>query len=110
MIANFPKARDFAEALNDICMIEEKLEKARRDLALRTDFNLWDATKLFTQNSSKVGVDCDDLYFALHNILEVPVTKDEVFLIFFNGDKDHDGFWNSDEFKTVFTPNDKDYA
>ncbi len=46
-IANFPKAKDFAVALSDMCEIEGKLEKKRREIALRTDFNLTDAYKMF---------------------------------------------------------------
>jgi hypothetical protein len=57
------KARDFAEALCDMCTLEGQLEKKRRDLALRTDFNLCDTYKMFLNlQMGKPGVDCDDVY------------------------------------------------
>jgi hypothetical protein len=48
-VVGFPQARDFSTALNDMCTIEENLEAKRRILSLRTDFNLQDAYKMFTQ-------------------------------------------------------------
>jgi len=44
---NFGLARDFAEALCDMCVLEGQLEKKKRDLALKTDFNLCDTYKMF---------------------------------------------------------------
>lgn len=46
-IAGFPKAKDFAEALADMCVLEGQLEKKRREMALRSDFNMCDAYKMF---------------------------------------------------------------
>ena len=43
----FDGAKEFAQALHDICEIEGKLEKKRRELALRSDFNLCDVFKMF---------------------------------------------------------------
>ena len=50
--------------------IEGRLEKIRKDLALRTDFNICDLFKLFlSKNTTKKGIDCDDFYVALvHNL------------------------------------------
>ena len=47
-----------------------RLEKIRKDLALRTDFNICDLFKLFLgKNTTKKGIDCDDFYVALvHNL------------------------------------------
>lgn len=46
---------------------------------------------------SKKGVDCDDLYATLRNVLGVEITKDEVFILFYKVDKDGDGYWSFDE-------------
>ena len=43
--------------------IEGQLEKKRRELVLRSDFNLCDAFKMLGGlTGSKRGIDCDDLY------------------------------------------------
>jgi len=44
----FVGARDFAQALCDMAEIEGQLEQKRRELALRSDFNMCDAYKMFT--------------------------------------------------------------
>jgi hypothetical protein len=56
----------------DMCAVEENLEEKRRTLALRTDFNLQDAYKMFTQlNTLKQGVDVDDLDATLKGNLKI---------------------------------------
>jgi hypothetical protein len=48
IIDKFPKAKEFADAISDMCALEGQLEKKRREMALRADFNMCDAYKLFT--------------------------------------------------------------
>ena len=61
-ISGFPKSKEFAEALCDICNLEGILEKSRRDLALRSDFNIFDMYRMFILNKvNKIGADCDDV-------------------------------------------------
>jgi Ca2+-binding EF-hand superfamily protein len=73
--------------------IEGILEKKRRDLALRSDFNLNDAFKLFNSvKNHKRGIDCDDFYYAMKEILGINITHDEIFILFYKLDKDGDGF------------------
>jgi len=46
-----------------MCVLEGQLEKRRRELALRADFNLCDTYKMFLQlNINKPGIDCDDVF------------------------------------------------
>lgn len=60
---DFTGAAEFARALFDMSEIEGQLEKKRRELVLRSDFNLCDAFKMFGGlTGSKRGIDCDDLY------------------------------------------------
>lgn len=40
-------AKEFANALYDICTMEGNLEKRRRELALQPDFNMCDTYKMF---------------------------------------------------------------
>ena len=69
-IKNFPKAAEFAESLCDMCVIEGQLDAHRKDLATRSDFNTFDAYKLFSHcQVGKAGIDCDDLDLALRENL-----------------------------------------
>lgn len=78
-----------------MCEIEGQLEKKRRELSLRSDFNMCDIYKmLINLKEGKRGVDCDDLFYAISVNLELVITKDEVFIIFYKLDKDGDGFLN----------------
>jgi ribosome-binding ATPase YchF (GTP1/OBG family) len=44
---DFNGAKEFAQALFDMTEIEGKLEKKRRELTLRSDFNMCDVFKMF---------------------------------------------------------------
>ena len=69
--------------------IEGELEDKKRQLALRSDFNLGDVFRMFggLDNKNKIGIDCDDLYYTITQILDVTITKDEVFIMFYKIDK-----------------------
>ena len=73
----------------DMAEIEGELEDKKRQLALRSDFNLGDVFRMFggLDNKNKIGIDCDDLYNTITQILDVTITKDEVFIIFYKIDK-----------------------
>lgn len=90
---------------------EGTLEKKRRDLALRSDFNLVDAFKLFNSvKSHKRGVDCDDFYYVLKDVIGLNITHDEVFILFYKLDRDSDSFINYSELSQSFTPKQHEYA
>lgn len=85
--------------------VEAILEKKKRELAMRSDFNLTDAFKLFNSvKNHRKGIDCDDLYYILLNVIGLSITKDEVFILFYKMDRDNDGFINYTEFSSAFTP------
>ena len=91
--------------------IEGLLEKKRRELVLRSDFNLCDAFKMFGGlTGSKRGIDCDDLYYTVIENLGLTVTKDEVFILFYKLDKDGDGLISYDELSNCFMPRAHEYA
>lgn len=101
----FNGAKEFASALFDMSEIEGRLEKKRREVALRSDFNLCDVFKMFGGLSKgKQGIDCDDLYNTIIENLELSITKDEVFIMFYKLDKDGDGLISYDEFSSCFMP------
>jgi len=69
-----------------------------------------DAYKLFVQlQMDKRGIDCDDLHATIRDNLDLPITKDEVFIIFYKVDKDGDGFWSFSEMSDAFTPRETEY-
>ena len=104
-------ARDFAQAFCDMAEVEGTLEQKRRELALRSDFNMCDAYKMFTQlDTNKRGVDCDDLYATIVDNLRLTITKDEVFIIFYKLDKDGDGLLSYSEICYCFVPREQEYA
>lgn len=90
--------------------IEGELEKKRRELVLRSDFNMCDVFKMFGGLSKgKRGIDCDDLYNTITANLDLTITKDEVFIMFYKLNKSGDGLINYDEFSDCFTPRTHEY-
>jgi Ca2+-binding EF-hand superfamily protein len=88
------KGRSFEEeqlvkSLKDQISFDRDLEEAKRRLALRSDFNLLDAFKIFDRKG-KGFVTMTELERALHEIGLYP-TKDELYLFFRRYDKDSDG-------------------
>lgn len=103
--------KEFGQAICDLCALEGSLEQKRRDLALRQDFNMCDIYKMMTQlKLGKPGVNCDDLYDTMIHNLELVITKDEVFIIFYKLDKDGDGVLNYSEVCDCFIPREDEYA
>jgi hypothetical protein len=91
--------------------MEGALEKKRRELALQPDFNLCDTYKMFLQlQLSKQGIDCDDVFYTLKKNLQIEITIDEVFIIFYKVDKDSDGYWSYEELSDAFVPREESYA
>ena len=106
----FRGAKDLAQAMCDMSELEAKLEKMRRELALRTDFNMTDAYKMFNRSSAfKKGIDCDDFFHALVYGLGLAITKDEMFILFYKLDKDGDGKLCFSEVCDCFVPKDPEY-
>jgi hypothetical protein len=67
--------------------IEGNLERKRRDLILRSDFNLVDCFKLFNSvKNHRSGIDCDDLYYVMTKVLNLDINKDEMFIVFYKLD------------------------
>jgi hypothetical protein len=91
--------------------VESDLEKKKRDLAMRSDFNLNDAFKLFNSvNNHRKGADCDDIYYILSKVIGLSITKDEVFILFYKLDRDGDGYINYTELAQAFIPKQHEYA
>lgn len=94
-----------------MCETEGTLERKRRELALRSDFNMCDIYKLLIDlKEGKRGVDCEDLYATMTENLELVITKDEVFILFYKLDRDGDGVLNYSEVTDCFMPRENEYA
>ena len=69
-----------------------------------------DNYKMFMRRQmGKPGIDCDDLFDTITTNLQLPITKDEVFIIFYKVDKDGDGYWNYSEMSEAFNPREEEY-
>ena len=66
---------------------------------------------MFMRNStSKKGIDCDDFFIALVHNLQLQVSKDEMFILFYKLDKDGDGRLCYSEVCDAFMPREDEYA
>ena len=66
---------------------------------------------MFTQlDASKRGVDPDDLYATMTQNLQLTISRDEVFIIFYKLDKDGDGVLSYSEVCDCFVPRENEYA
>lgn len=91
--------------------VEGNLEKKKRELALRQDFNLNDAYKLFNSvKNNRRGFDVDDLYYVSKELIGLSLTKDEIFILFYKLDRDGDGVINYTELSNAFIPKSHEYA
>mmetsp|Transcript_28019 Transcript_28019/g.27045 ORF Transcript_28019/g.27045 Transcript_28019/m.27045 type:complete len:120 (+) Transcript_28019:1083-1442(+) len=103
--SNFDEKLQLARAFHDMVEVESCLEKKRRALALRSDFNLADAFKLFNSlKNNRKGIDCDDLFAILKDVLSLALTKDEMFILFYKLDRDRDGYISYSELADAFIP------
>ena len=96
--------------LKDNVFLERELEAQRVELALKTDFNLLDAFKLFdTRGSGNVSI--QDIVAGLRERLAFEeFTHDDVYLLFRRHDTNNDGKLNFSEFSNMMLPMAKEYA
>jgi Ca2+-binding EF-hand superfamily protein len=101
---------EFAKVLKDNIFLERELESAKIEAALKPDFNLLDAFKIFdTRGTGNVSV--QDIIMALRdNIGFDSFTHDDVYLLFRRNDQNNDGKLNFTEFSNLMLPISKEYA
>ena len=90
----------------DMMQVEGDLDRKRRELAMRQDFNITDCYKLFNcVKQNRRGFDVDDLFYVLREYLKVgQLTKDEVFILFYKLDRDGDSFVTYSDINRIFVP------
>ena len=101
---------EFAKVLKDNIFLERELESAKIELALKPDFNLLDAFKIYdTRGTGNVSV--QDIISSLReNLSFAEFTHDDVYLLFRRHDTNTDGKLNFTEFSNVLLPVSKEYS
>lgn len=93
---------EFVEAMKELISLEHELEIAKQNLALRADFNLYDAFKIFdpTNYGSVALIDIQDAF----NSYGVYISREESDLILQRYDNNRDARLTFSEFSSMFTP------
>lgn len=92
------------QALKEQVQIDREIEEARKELALKTDFNLLDGFRMM-DHEGKSYISQMDLQNVLETNLSLFVNKDEVFLFFNRYDKDQDGCIRYSDFCRIVLSN-----
>lgn len=101
-------ANDLVDAFMQFLDLEKHLENAKIKLVEHSDFNLFDAFKLF-DTKSKGYLTISELATNLINALEIVPSTEEIDLVFTRYDKDRDGQLRFSEFCDAFVPYDRSY-
>lgn len=96
------------KTLKDQIEIDKSNEEARKDLALRADYNLLDGFRFFDLKS-RGFITSSELERGLEKLGIFP-TKDEIYLVFRRYDKDSDGLLKYSDFCKMITPQSIEYA
>ena len=96
------------EAIKELISLEHELEISKQNLALRADFNLYDAFKIFdpTNYGSVALIDIQDAF----NAYGVFISREESDLILQRYDNNKDARLSFAEFSSMFTPQDRSSA
>jgi len=101
---------EFAKVLKDNIFLERELEGAKIEIALKPDFNLLDAFKIFDIRGNG-NVSVQDIMNALRdNLSFTEFTHDDVYLLFRRHDANSDGKLNFTEFSNMLLPVSKEYS
>ena len=99
--------RQFNDFLRKLMLAEDKIETAKVNLALNSDFNCEDAFRIFELNGQGFINQCD-LKCGL-NLLGIYPTDHEVRLLMKRFDLQNQGFLNYADFFDMLVPYEKDY-
>ena len=99
--------RQFNDFLRKLMLAEDKIETAKVNLALHSDFNCEDAFRIFELNGRGFINQCD-LKCGL-NLLGIYPTDHEVRLLMKRFDLQNQGFLNYADFFDMLVPYEKDY-
>ena len=99
---------ELVHSLKELCNLEQELESAKINLALKNDFNLIDAFDIFDTNRNRV-IDFYELQAGL-NAIGVYPTREDIDLFITRYDNSHDRRLNMREFEDAFLAKDHYYA
>jgi Ca2+-binding EF-hand superfamily protein len=103
-----PEEDDLVHALKELCDLEGELERAKQNLAMKSDFNITDAFNIFDQ--ARYGsVSVYDIQSGL-NAIGVYPTFEECELFVLRWDKNGDRRLSYSEFSEAFLAHDSYYA
>lgn len=101
---------EFATVLKEIVFLERDVESAKIDLALKSDFNLLDAFRMFDMKAFSY-VSSDDIMYGLANGLGFSeFNPDDIYLFFRRVDSTSRGRINFHEFSEALLPFSQEYA
>jgi len=101
---------EFARVIKDNIFLERELESAKIEAALKPDFNLLDAFKMFDCRGHG-NISVQDVMNALRdNLCFTDFTHDDVYLLFRRHDGNNDGKLNFTEFSNMLLPVSKEYS
>lgn len=99
---------ELVHSLKELCNLEQELESAKINLALKNDFNLADAFDIFDTNRNR-RVDFYELQSGL-NAIGVYPTREDIDLFITRYDTSHDRRLDMREFEDAFLSKDHYYA
>ena len=101
---------EFTKVLKEIVFSEREVESAKIELALKSDFNLFDAFRMF--DFKGVGdVTAQDLSDGLaRHLLFNDFTSDDIYLVFRRLDRESKGRLNFNDFSNAVLPFSREYA
>ena len=97
----------FVDYLRMVMDAESRIERSKIDLALRADFNVEDAFRIF-ELDGRGFITEDDLKYGL-NVLEIYPTNSDIRLLMKRFDLQKEGVLNFADFFDMVTPYEKDY-
>ena len=87
-----PEEEEFAQVLKQLISSIRSLENAKNDLAVRSDFNLFDAFRYFDVKGSGAHINSKQFEKGLADLKFFP-TKDQVSLLFKKYGRDYNGYF-----------------
>ena len=96
------------QSLKEQVYIDREIEQARKELALKNDFNLLDGFRVIDQES-KSYISQLEFKEIMERVLGLHFTKDEIYLFYKRYDKDNDGLFRYSDFCRVVQTEHPDY-
>eukprot|EP00825_Cyclidium_porcatum_P037438 TRINITY_DN4131_c0_g2_i1.p1 TRINITY_DN4131_c0_g2~~TRINITY_DN4131_c0_g2_i1.p1 ORF type:complete len:464 (+),score=64.82 TRINITY_DN4131_c0_g2_i1:336-1727(+) len=95
------------QALKSQISISREIDDLKKELAIRKDFNLFDAFKVFDKNSRGYLTKFETEQVL--NSMQIYPTDEQMYLLFKKMDKDQDGFLTYAEFCSAILPQNQTY-